>query len=195
MTSVREPPKLHEIIEAFRQVLSAVGTDDEDVAEALVDLLLKRRQLLVGDLVDLGIDEVDEPNCPKDAQHCSNEQAKQYLLGGTHAMARNRDGRFGGQWNLAAECRWRLPRGSVTNPRTMAPLQLSDRVYYSRMSENLNRISRRITQEASQGASQAMLYATGLTPADMEKAQVGIASMCTKATLATCTSMICGARS
>ncbi len=41
----------------------------------------------------------------------------------------------------------------------------------------LNRISRRITQPASQGASQAMLYATGLTPDDMSKAQVGIASM------------------
>lgn len=45
------------------------------------------------------------------------------------------------------------------------------------MSEKLNRISRRITQEASQGGSQAMLYATGLTPEDMDKAQVGIASM------------------
>jgi len=44
------------------------------------------------------------------------------------------------------------------------------------MSEPLNRISRRITQPKSQGASQAMLYATGLTEADMEKAQVGIAS-------------------
>jgi dihydroxy-acid dehydratase len=41
---------------------------------------------------------------------------------------------------------------------------------------SLNRISSRITQPASQGASQAMLYATGLTPADMDKAQVGIAS-------------------
>jgi dihydroxy-acid dehydratase len=45
------------------------------------------------------------------------------------------------------------------------------------MSENLNRVSRRITQEASQGASQAMLYATGLNEEDMGKAQVGIASM------------------
>ena len=45
------------------------------------------------------------------------------------------------------------------------------------MTEAINRISRRITQEASQGGSQAMLYATGLTPADMDKAQVGIASM------------------
>ena len=45
------------------------------------------------------------------------------------------------------------------------------------MPESINRISRRITQEASQGASQAMLYATGLTEEDMVKAQVGIASM------------------
>ncbi|MDX1683094.1 MAG: dihydroxy-acid dehydratase, partial [Phycisphaeraceae bacterium] len=40
----------------------------------------------------------------------------------------------------------------------------------------LNRYSSRITQPASQGASQAMLYGTGLTPEDMNKAQVGIAS-------------------
>ncbi|MEM7323330.1 MAG: dihydroxy-acid dehydratase [Actinomycetota bacterium] len=40
----------------------------------------------------------------------------------------------------------------------------------------LNRFSSRITQPASQGASQAMLYATGLTEADLQKAQVGIAS-------------------
>ena len=45
------------------------------------------------------------------------------------------------------------------------------------MTENLNRVSRRITQEPSQGASQAMLYATGLSEADMDKAQVGIAGM------------------
>ena len=41
----------------------------------------------------------------------------------------------------------------------------------------LNKYSRRLTQEKRQGASQAMLYATGLTSADMNKAQVGIASM------------------
>jgi dihydroxy-acid dehydratase len=45
------------------------------------------------------------------------------------------------------------------------------------MPEPLNRISRRITQPKSQGASQAMLYATGLSEADMDKAQVGIASV------------------
>jgi len=41
----------------------------------------------------------------------------------------------------------------------------------------LNKYSSRITQPRSQGASQAMLYATGLTEADMNKAQVGIASV------------------
>ena len=45
------------------------------------------------------------------------------------------------------------------------------------MTEQLNKYSSRITQPPSQGASQAMLYATGLQPADMDKAQVGIASM------------------
>lgn len=41
----------------------------------------------------------------------------------------------------------------------------------------LNKYSSQITQAAAQGASQAMLYATGLTEADMHKPQVGIASM------------------
>jgi dihydroxy-acid dehydratase len=43
--------------------------------------------------------------------------------------------------------------------------------------QRLNRTSANITQPRSQGASQAMLYATGLTEADMNKAQVGIASV------------------
>jgi dihydroxy-acid dehydratase len=41
----------------------------------------------------------------------------------------------------------------------------------------LNKYSRHITQPKSQGASQAMLYATGMTPEDMNKPQVGIGSM------------------
>ena len=41
----------------------------------------------------------------------------------------------------------------------------------------LNRYSKRITQPASQGASQAMLYATGLKPEDMDKPQVGIGAV------------------
>lgn len=36
----------------------------------------------------------------------------------------------------------------------------------------MNRFSRTLTQKKSQGASQAMLYATGLTTEDMKKAQV-----------------------
>src|SRR5580658_9488891 len=45
------------------------------------------------------------------------------------------------------------------------------------MSSQLNKYSSRITQPKSQGASQAMLYATRLTPEDMDKPQVGIASV------------------
>ncbi len=45
------------------------------------------------------------------------------------------------------------------------------------MSGKLNRTSQRITQPKSQGASQAMLYATGLSEEDLDKAQVGIASV------------------
>src|SRR6267142_1491219 len=45
------------------------------------------------------------------------------------------------------------------------------------MPEALNKYSRRITQPKSQGGSQAQLFAVGLTEADMEKAQVGIASV------------------
>ncbi|QLI67400.1 uncharacterized protein G6M90_00g045470 [Metarhizium brunneum] len=43
--------------------------------------------------------------------------------------------------------------------------------------DKLNRISSSITQPKSQGASQAMLYATGLSEDDMNKAQVGISSV------------------
>ncbi|MFM2095667.1 MAG: Dihydroxy-acid dehydratase [Planctomycetota bacterium] len=42
---------------------------------------------------------------------------------------------------------------------------------------SLNKFSSRITQPKSQGASQAMLYGTGMTAEDMQKAQVGIASV------------------
>ena len=42
--------------------------------------------------------------------------------------------------------------------------------------KELNKYSRRLTQDESQPASQAMLYAVGLTDEDMNKAQIGIAS-------------------
>src|SRR5580693_10490722 len=47
----------------------------------------------------------------------------------------------------------------------------------SSAANQLNKYSSRITQPKSQGASQAMLYATKLTPEDMDKPQVGIASV------------------
>ncbi len=43
--------------------------------------------------------------------------------------------------------------------------------------DRLNKISSRLTQSKAQGASQAMLYGTGMTSEDMQKAQVGIASI------------------
>ncbi|KAF7563613.1 hypothetical protein G7046_g526 [Stylonectria norvegica] len=43
--------------------------------------------------------------------------------------------------------------------------------------KELNTVSANITQPKSQGASQAMLYATGLSETDMDKAQVGISSV------------------
>ena len=45
------------------------------------------------------------------------------------------------------------------------------------MTEKLNKISSRITEPKSQGASQAMLYGIGMSDADMQKAQVGISSV------------------
>lgn len=45
------------------------------------------------------------------------------------------------------------------------------------MPEKFNRYSSRITQPRSQGASQAMLFGTGMTEQDMDKPQVGIASV------------------
>jgi dihydroxy-acid dehydratase len=42
---------------------------------------------------------------------------------------------------------------------------------------SLNKYSARVTQPRSQGASQAMLYGTGLTHADLQKPQLGICSM------------------
>lgn len=45
------------------------------------------------------------------------------------------------------------------------------------MTRQLNPYSARVTRPKSQGASQAMLYGTGMTDKDMEKPQVGIASV------------------
>ncbi|KAK1835927.1 dihydroxy-acid dehydratase [Podospora conica] len=72
-------------------------------------------------------------------------------------------------------------------PRALAasrrlPLRTAQRFLSSTTSRNaeekqLNRVSSTITQHKSQGASQAMLYATGMTEEDMSKAQIGISSV------------------
>jgi len=41
----------------------------------------------------------------------------------------------------------------------------------------INKYSKKLTQNKSQGASQAMLFATGLKPEDLDKAQIGISSV------------------
>ncbi len=60
-------------------------------------------------------------------------------------------------------------------PQLKSPAR--DNVYFPLCYMPLNKFSTQITQRKSQGASQAMLYATGLEPGDMAKAQVGIASV------------------
>ena len=45
------------------------------------------------------------------------------------------------------------------------------------MTDRLNRYSSKVTQPKSQGASQAMLYGTGMKPEDMGKPEIGIASV------------------
>jgi len=56
-----------------------------------------------------------------------------------------------------------------------------------RMTRKLNPFSSRITEPKSQGASQAMLYGTGLKRDDLAKAEIGIASVWWRAIPATCT--------
>ena len=43
--------------------------------------------------------------------------------------------------------------------------------------QEINKYSKRLTQDETQPASQAMLYGVGLTEEDMQKAQVGVVSM------------------
>lgn len=66
--------------------------------------------------------------------------------------------------------------GRVKNVLQLVPLQMA-KMYSSKANEHLNKYSQTITQPKSQGASQAMLYATGLTEGDMDKAQIGISSV------------------
>ncbi|KAI8372926.1 dihydroxy-acid dehydratase [Radiomyces spectabilis] len=67
-----------------------------------------------------------------------------------------------------------LAKRSLRESAKIAPIGLR---HYASEGQRLNKYSANITQPKSQGASQAMLYATGLTDEDMNKAQVGISSI------------------
>src|SRR5581483_8967625 len=77
------------------------------------------------------------------------------------------------------------PAPAARNPRRVSfRLLISCPQFHASLSHNcrsmtaqLNKYSSRITQPKSQGASQAMLYATGLSDEDMNKPQVGISSV------------------
>ncbi|EJT76092.1 dihydroxy-acid dehydratase [Gaeumannomyces tritici R3-111a-1] len=80
----------------------------------------------------------------------------------------------------AALLRARAPRTlAQSRPLAAARSSLFSTSAHRRVqeAERLNRTSSKITQHKSQGASQAMLYATGLTKDDMAKPQVGISSV------------------
>jgi len=66
-----------------------------------------------------------------------------------------------------------LPLYRYNTALQVLPGQRPDRF----MTKKLNRYSARITEPRSQGASQAMLYGTGLAREDMSKAEVGISSV------------------
>ncbi|CRG83391.1 dihydroxy-acid dehydratase [Talaromyces islandicus] len=76
-----------------------------------------------------------------------------------------------------SQARGRMPSAiRAFQNASLASRSLSTTVPRSK-DDALNKVSRNITQPISQGASQAMLYATGLSESDMNKAQVGISSV------------------
>ncbi|KAL1977847.1 hypothetical protein VTN31DRAFT_706 [Thermomyces dupontii] len=81
-----------------------------------------------------------------------------------------------------SQIRHRLPSAILAARNASYPTRLLSTTIARRNASSddekpLNKVSRTITEPISQGASQAMLYATGLTEKDMNKAQVGIASV------------------
>ncbi len=84
-------------------------------------------------------------------------------------------GRFPGRRTIQAFC------PAIKNNLMRSPYRTNQHKYNFQRQLNpmpdLNKYSRQITQPKVQGASQAMLYATGLTETDMNKPQVGIASV------------------
>ncbi len=63
-------------------------------------------------------------------------------------------------------------REALRTQATSIPLEEMVQAAEETSVKGLNKISRTITQPKSQGGSQAMLYATGLTKEDLDKPQV-----------------------
>ena len=74
--------------------------------------------------------------------------------------------------NLIRPARRHSDRQALRTQATSAPLEEMVQASEETSVKGLNKISRTITQPKSQGASQAMLYATGLTKEDLDKPQV-----------------------
>ncbi|KAM0716653.1 hypothetical protein Q7P37_008098 [Cladosporium fusiforme] len=70
-----------------------------------------------------------------------------------------------------ARTQWSSMRALSTTSRLQKPGPIPEDA------RDLNKVSRSITKPKAQGASQAMLYATGMEHSDLDKAQVGISSV------------------
>ncbi|KAL1583144.1 Dihydroxy-acid dehydratase ilvC, mitochondrial [Cladosporium halotolerans] len=70
-----------------------------------------------------------------------------------------------------ARTQWKLARTLSTTSHLQKPGPIPEDA------RDLNTVSRNITKPKAQGASQAMLYATGMEHGDLDKAQVGISSV------------------
>lgn len=70
-----------------------------------------------------------------------------------------------------------IPVISIANTPARHRFSTTARQQNDSSTRQLNKVSQHVTQPKSQGASQAMLYATGLEPSDMSKAQVGVSSV------------------
>jgi hypothetical protein len=98
---------------------------------------------------------------------------KTILLAPLHTMAGLRPARLrlSTPWSRTI-CRLQSRRALSSSTRRSKPADEG-----ASSADGLNKTSRHVTLPKSQGASQAMLYATGLQPEDMHKAQVGISSV------------------
>ncbi|KAF2791227.1 dihydroxy-acid and 6-phosphogluconate dehydratase [Melanomma pulvis-pyrius CBS 109.77] len=81
-------------------------------------------------------------------------------------MALTRFGAALARSKCSSRLQWSHARALSSTPRRCTKLE-----------SELNSVSKSITQPKSQGASQAMLFATGMSEQDMNKAQVGISSV------------------